>query len=176
MTSQYCLILKMCHIHFIYKYIFNISYVYLSWFTLTSKWHLVTHSYGSSLRGEQFLTSQIYLKSRYLYRKHVPIGFALKTSVYPLSNHALSLLINCFSFVTGYTLLPKRRSLELQSVFVKEIMVNGRSLGNFAISIYLLILYVNKWNSIHTYFVNILFTRTPHCYWKRGVWKYNLCL
>lgn len=106
MTSQYYLILKMCHMDFIYKYIFNKSYAYLSWFTLTSKWHLVTHSYGSSLRGTVSDKSNIYPISRYLYRIRGTIGFiALKTSVYPLlSNHALRYQLTAFHS----SLLPKK--------------------------------------------------------------------
>lgn len=37
MTSQYYLILKMCHMDFIYKYIFNKSYAYLPVMIYTDK-------------------------------------------------------------------------------------------------------------------------------------------
>lgn len=60
-----------------------------------------------------------------------------------LTNAVLHSYIFCQYLIYTYTsLLLKRRNLEVLSVFVKEILVIGRSFRNTAVSFHLLILYM----------------------------------
>lgn len=86
------------------------------------------------------------------------LQFQCTCSYNMLTNAVLHSYIFCQYLIYTYTsLLLKRRNLEVLSVFVKEILVIGRSFRNFAVSFYLLILYVNVNAVLHILSISDLY-------------------
>lgn len=73
-----------------------------------------------------------------------------------LTNAVLHSYIFCQYLIYTYTsLLLKRRNLEVLFVFVKEILVIGRSFRNIAVSFHLLILYMLTWMQFYIHILSI---------------------